>query len=255
MGDISGPEVSVATIDATNHDSPDAFAEFLPGMAEAGDVQFECFFDPNHVVHERLRELAELRLPADMALLMPVLSTGEFIANPAFVGWDSGTSTMTDWLYAPSWSPTEGYVDYSSSNPGASESIRTDVSNLLAGENYTLAITFTGEDATDFDIQITLAGAVIGTVNPSGGGTQKLIFTLPELTSGELALTVPESIGSGVSFVVGRVSLTGPTANADQRFDFTGLVTAVGIMAPVKDALKAPVSIKVSGKPVYTRVD
>lgn len=54
VGDFSGPEVSVETIDVTTHDSEDAFNEFLAGMADGGEVPFDLVFDPNLAAHETL---------------------------------------------------------------------------------------------------------------------------------------------------------------------------------------------------------
>ncbi len=252
VGDITGPDVTRAAIDVTNHDSPDGFSEFLSGIGEGGDVQFECFFDPSHTVHERLAELADLGLPCDMALLLPTVSTGEFLANPFFAGWD-GTE-MPDWVISAGsgWSGSDGYIDYLSSNPQADEDLSAALSSsLLAGETYTFAFKFLFEDATDFDLQVKLGSTVIGTVNPSNQGTQKINYAPTEDLTADLILHVPESIGSQVGFTFGSVSVTGPTANDTERWNFTGLVTAFGNTMPVKDAIKAPVSIKVSGKPSF----
>jgi hypothetical protein len=54
VGDISGPEVSVETIDVTTHDSADFFTEFLAGIADSGDVSFDLVFDPNLAAHETI---------------------------------------------------------------------------------------------------------------------------------------------------------------------------------------------------------
>ncbi len=54
IGDFSGPEIGVETIDATTHDSPDHFNEFLAGMADGGEVPFDLVFDPALAAHETL---------------------------------------------------------------------------------------------------------------------------------------------------------------------------------------------------------
>jgi hypothetical protein len=73
-------------------------------------------------------------------------------------------------------------------------------------------------------------------------------------TSLLLRIEVPSSISTLQTFSIAGVSMLGITSNTATRFNFTGLVTKVGILAPVGDALKAPVSVKISGAPVYTRV-
>lgn len=40
IGTIGGPNMTAATIDVTTHDS--AWAEFVAGMKDAGDVTFDC---------------------------------------------------------------------------------------------------------------------------------------------------------------------------------------------------------------------
>lgn len=54
VGDFTGPEVSVETIDVTTHDSPDAFNEFIAGMADGGSVDFDLVFEYDSAAHETL---------------------------------------------------------------------------------------------------------------------------------------------------------------------------------------------------------
>ncbi len=41
LTNISGPSISVDTIDVTTHDSPGAFREFVAGLIDAGEISFE----------------------------------------------------------------------------------------------------------------------------------------------------------------------------------------------------------------------
>ncbi|MCJ7669568.1 MAG: hypothetical protein MUO61_03505 [Dehalococcoidia bacterium] len=44
VSNISGPTLSIDTIDATHYTSPSAFKEFIAGFGDAGEVTFECNF-------------------------------------------------------------------------------------------------------------------------------------------------------------------------------------------------------------------
>lgn len=54
VGDISGPSISAETIDVTTHDSPDAFAEFVAGMLDGGEVTTDLVFDAGPSGHGSL---------------------------------------------------------------------------------------------------------------------------------------------------------------------------------------------------------
>jgi len=45
---ISGPSISADTIDATSHDSADAYREFLQGLRDAGEITIEGNFIPGN---------------------------------------------------------------------------------------------------------------------------------------------------------------------------------------------------------------
>jgi hypothetical protein len=52
--DISGPNISRGTIDVTDHDSADGYREFLPGLADGGEVSFTIGWDPNEAIHQQI---------------------------------------------------------------------------------------------------------------------------------------------------------------------------------------------------------
>lgn len=54
VGDLSGPSISAETIDVTTHDSPDAFAEFVAGLLDGGEVSTDLVFDPGAGGHGSL---------------------------------------------------------------------------------------------------------------------------------------------------------------------------------------------------------
>ncbi len=244
IGDISGPEVNVEMIDVTSHDSPEFFAEHVAGIADAGEVTFELFFDPTDGGHERIQEMVAERETTTFSLVLPGTS-GEFVTEPNF-GTVSG-----EWTGSGSWSVINSDVSYASADPGASQTLTTAVTGLLLNEQYTIAVAFRGASVGTAAINVKLFGAVVGTVTPSNGGTQYVRVDAID-TDGDLTLEVPSSIAGAFEFELASVSLIGITDNTEERFDFTGLITKVGILAPYKESLKAPVSIKVNGKPAYT---
>lgn len=83
LGDFSGPEVSVDTIDVTTHDSPDKFNEFVPGMADGGEVTFDLVFDPALAVSATLYNAVADRVKHNFRARAP----GYAVATDAGGGW------------------------------------------------------------------------------------------------------------------------------------------------------------------------
>jgi len=49
--DISGPNISRGDVDVTDHESADGYREFLPGLADGGDVSFTVGLDKSDSTH------------------------------------------------------------------------------------------------------------------------------------------------------------------------------------------------------------
>jgi hypothetical protein len=49
--DFSGPNISRGNIDVTDHDSANGYREFLPGLADGGEITFQLGWDPNSAKH------------------------------------------------------------------------------------------------------------------------------------------------------------------------------------------------------------
>lgn len=244
VGDLTGPEISVNPIDVTSHDSPDGFAEFRGGLADAGEVGFELFFDPNSTAHARLVEMVDEGRLCTCALLLPPVNA-EMLQDPGFDSEDTSWDPGTGWTV-----PAGTVAIYSSSNPGGDLITSEEITGLLQGERYKVAVTFAGSTAGSAAINVLIGGVSIGTVTPSNLGQQVLYFTADGSYT-ELALEVPASISGVFGFSLASVSLTGPSGNELERFDFTALPTKVGTLTPVDGALKASIALKVSGKPTY----
>jgi len=54
--DISGPSLSLDTIDVTTHDSTGAWREFIAGLKDGGEVSLELVFDPDDATQKTLRD-------------------------------------------------------------------------------------------------------------------------------------------------------------------------------------------------------
>lgn len=50
--DISGPSMSVDTIDVTAHDSTNWYREFVVGFIDSGEVSFSINWDPDETTHK-----------------------------------------------------------------------------------------------------------------------------------------------------------------------------------------------------------
>lgn len=50
--DISGPSMSVDTIDVTAHDSAGGYREFVAGFIDSGEVSFSLNWDPDAATHK-----------------------------------------------------------------------------------------------------------------------------------------------------------------------------------------------------------
>ncbi|MES2706076.1 MAG: phage tail tube protein [Verrucomicrobiota bacterium] len=71
VGDFTGPEISVETIDVTTHDSADHFNEFLAGMADGGEVSFDLVFNSAAAAHETLYNAVAARLLHNFQVQLP----------------------------------------------------------------------------------------------------------------------------------------------------------------------------------------
>lgn len=61
VANIGGPTLSRETVDATAHDSPNRWRQFIAGLRDAGEVTLELLFDPDNTGHTDLRsDLATL---------------------------------------------------------------------------------------------------------------------------------------------------------------------------------------------------
>ena len=51
--DISGPSLSMETVDATSHDSPSGWDEVIAGLKSGGEVTFDIQYIPSNATHKK----------------------------------------------------------------------------------------------------------------------------------------------------------------------------------------------------------
>lgn len=233
--------MSIETVDVTTHDSPEQFAEFVAGQADGGELSFDLMFDGSSTNHARLRELLDERANLAFTLFLPEPNV-ERMANPSLT---SGTG----WSATGDWSITSGVANYSTTDPGGTDALSATPGTLVVGETYTVTIVFSavGENS---GLTVQYNSEVIGEVDPEAGGTQSFTF-VAAYDSGVLELLYLAGTGD-YSAHVDSVSIIGPAPRTGGYWEFTGTLTKCGMAFPIKDALKAMVAIKVSGKPEFT---
>lgn len=233
VADINGPGINMETVDVTTHDSPDGFNEFVPGMLDGADVTFDLIFDGGPEGHQWLLELVADRPVMAWRLLLPRPEV-QVIPDPGF-------STPGSWTDAGAWSSISGQAIVNVASPAGADVLSLSLTDMLAGETYRLEVVLsspmTGEIEIEYD------GALVGTLD-SDGPARRVFEVTPTAADGDLTLTVT---AGPCAAAIDSVSLYGIENNVEGRFDFSGILTAVGVTAPVKDALKASVTIKVTG--------
>lgn len=241
VADISGPEMSMETVDVTTHDSPEQFAEFVAGQADGGELSFDLMFDGSSTNHARLRELLDERSNLAFKLILPQANV-ERMSNPLLTS-GTGWSATGDWLI------TAGVANYSTTDPGGTDYLSATPLTLVIGETYTVTIVFSavGENG---GLTVQYNSEIIGEVDPEAGGTQSFTF-VAAYDTGTFELLYLAGVGD-FSAHIDSISIIGPAPRTGGFWEFTGTLTKCGMAFPVKDALKASVSIKVSGKPEFT---
>lgn len=241
VADIAGPSVSTDTVDVTTHDSPDFFAEFVPGSADGGEITFDLMFDGSSDNHDRLIELLNDRANLDFSLVLPQPNV-ERMSNPSLTGG-------TGWTATGDWSITSGVADYSGTDPTGTDALSAVPNTLVIGETYTVTIVFLVAGEND-GLTVQYNSEIIGEVDPGAGGTQSFTF-VALYDTGVLELIYPAATGEFVANI-DSISIIGPAPRTGGFWEFSGTLTKCGMAFPVKDALKASVAIKVSGKPEFT---
>jgi len=78
VSDISGPSLSMDTIDVTTHDSPGAWREFIAGLKDPGEVSLEIVYDPAGVTHIALKDDITNRTRRNFLIVFPDASATQW---------------------------------------------------------------------------------------------------------------------------------------------------------------------------------
>lgn len=68
---ISGPSLSLDTVDVTTHDSPNAWREFIATLIDAGEVTLDIVWDPDDTTQISLRTDLIARTAVGYSVTMP----------------------------------------------------------------------------------------------------------------------------------------------------------------------------------------
>lgn len=82
VNSIEGPAMEREELDVTAHDSPDGFREFIPGIADGGEVTLEVRFVPGNSTHQDVLKDFEQGNTENYELEFPDETTWSFDAFP-----------------------------------------------------------------------------------------------------------------------------------------------------------------------------
>ena len=80
LGDLDGPDESLATEEVTNHGSPNGRDEYIGTILSGGEVSFSLNWLPSQPTHAALREAMVSRRKTNFQLLFPDLDGYQFAA-------------------------------------------------------------------------------------------------------------------------------------------------------------------------------
>jgi predicted secreted protein len=82
-------DLSSDTIDASSHDSPSQWREFINGMKDGGELSFECNFDPAEATQVDVAELVG-GAAKDMKIVLPDAGAAEVTFSGLVTGFSAG---------------------------------------------------------------------------------------------------------------------------------------------------------------------
>ena len=96
---ISGPGLTLETIDVTNHSSTSAWREFVGGLKDGGEISVDIVFDPAATTHKNAS--------GGLLYLLTTRASGSFsITFP-----DSGTTSWSFTAFVTNFEPTGAVAD------------------------------------------------------------------------------------------------------------------------------------------------
>lgn len=81
---LSGPSVKGSLLDATSHDSPDYWKEYIPGMLDGDNIQADINWRPSNTVHKAIRTACYARALDNFKVVYPD-TTDNTVDVPGYV--------------------------------------------------------------------------------------------------------------------------------------------------------------------------
>lgn len=83
--DITMPGITFDTVETTSNTSPNGFREYIPGLADGGEVTFTLNWHDDEEAHQELWEIQQAREVVDFQVAMPQFDTNNLFDFAAFV--------------------------------------------------------------------------------------------------------------------------------------------------------------------------
>jgi len=94
--DIAMPGITFDTVETTSNSSPNGFREYIPGLADGGEVTFTLNWHDDETAHQELWEAQQAREVTDFQIAMPQFGTNNLFDFQAFVTGLPITSPIGD---------------------------------------------------------------------------------------------------------------------------------------------------------------
>lgn len=94
--DIAMPGIVFDTVETTSNSSPNGFREYIPGLADGGEVTFTINWHDDEAAHQELWEAQQAREVTSFQIAMPQFATNNLFDFEAFVTGLPITSPIGD---------------------------------------------------------------------------------------------------------------------------------------------------------------
>jgi predicted secreted protein len=205
LTNIGGVDISMDTIDVTNHDSPDAYREFIGGLIDAGEVPVEGNFYPGDVGQVALLTALNSRTTAAFVITFPAAVGANWNFNALVTGFKAADA------------PVDGQLPFSAT--------------LKISGKPTLNITASTGLTTPF---FTVSGAGTLIVPAASGSVYDYVVNI---ATGVSSVTITPTASAGTITVNGNTVTSGQASSAI-ALGAAGSVTTATIV--VQETNKTP---------------
>ena len=188
INNIEGPELEAEEIEVTNHDSPDGYKEFIPGLKDGGSISIEGNFVATDDTHQQLIADFESGEVNNYRILLPDSTVEASKSRWTFAAMVKSLSTKY---------PTSGSVTFSaalriSGKPELSSSEGPNLTALVV-TTATLSPAFA---ATAYSYGSSVANAVTSvTVTPTCAAASSIKVNGTVVASGSASGAIALSVG------------------------------------------------------------